>query len=47
MAACLMVTAFLGATVRRPFFGLAAALCARRALLLLLLGFACRPLVVP
>ena len=47
MAACLMVTAFFGAAVRRPFFVLAAALCARRALLLLLPGFACRPLVVP
>ena len=46
MAACLMVTAFFGAAVRRPFFVLAAALCARRALLLLP-GFACRPLVVP
>jgi hypothetical protein len=40
-----MFVAFFGATVRRPFFVLAAALCARRALLLL--GLLCRPLVVP
>jgi hypothetical protein len=33
MEACLMAAAFLGATVRRPFFVLAAALWARRALL--------------
>jgi hypothetical protein len=45
MAACLMFAAFFGATVRRPFFVLAAALCARRALLLL--GLLCKPLVVP
>jgi hypothetical protein len=44
MDACLMAAAFLGATVRRPFFVLAAALWARRALLV---GFACRLLVVP
>ena len=45
MAACLMFAAFFGATVRRPFFVLAAALCACRALLLL--GLLFRPLVVP
>jgi hypothetical protein len=44
MDACLMAPAFLGATVRRPFLILAAALWARRALLV---GFACRLLVVP
>jgi len=44
MDACLMAFVFFGATVRRPFFVLAAALCARRALLLDLL---CRPFVVP
>jgi hypothetical protein len=38
MDACLMAAVFFGATVRRPFFVLAAALCARRALLLGLLG---------
>jgi hypothetical protein len=45
MDACLMTAAFLGATVRRPLFVLAAALWARRALLVGLA--ACRPLVVP
>ena len=44
MDTCLMAAAFFGATVRRPFFVLVAALCARRALLL---GLLCRPLVVP
>jgi hypothetical protein len=40
-----MTATFLGATARRPFFVLAAALWARR---VLLVGFAaCRPLVVP
>lgn len=43
MDACLMAEAFFGATVRRPFFVLAAALCARRALLL---GLLCPALVV-
>ena len=33
MVACLMAAAFLGAAIRRPFFVLAAALWARRALL--------------
>lgn len=46
MAACLMLAAFFGATARRPFFVLAAALCACRALLLLP-GLLCKPLVVP
>jgi hypothetical protein len=39
-----MAAVFFGATARRPFFVLAAALCARRALLLGLLG---PPLAVP
>jgi hypothetical protein len=46
MDACLMAATFFGATARRPFFVLAAALCACRALLLLL-GLLCPLFGVP